>query len=173
MTENQLPVSPHPAWKKLYAGLKDHIAHGDLLSYKELAIRLDLDPRSNKGRAQFLRCAKQILLDLNLHCENIPKIGYRVVQASEHIRCANQQVTKARKRLGRGLAIAVHIDYSKLTQEQLRLQTDALARITQLQLTTTKTLREVRKLAVAAGVEMKRLPSGFGKGSRHDEDIVN
>jgi hypothetical protein len=161
-------VYPHPPWKRLYAELKNLLEPDRVLTYDELSVLMGLDVRTNAGRQQFYRCAKEVLLDVSFHLENIPKIGYRVVMAAEHVRCAGQQVKKGRRRIRQGIAIGTHVRFEELTTEQRRFQTDALARLSRLEQAASETLREVRKLAAAS--TMTRLPPGLGSGEKLDDD---
>ncbi len=56
--------------------------------------------------------------------ERVRKIGWRMVEASEHSRLARKQQVRSRRRLADAVSISASTDLSKLTPEQRRAQRD-------------------------------------------------
>jgi len=146
-------VYRHPEWKRLYDFLEPLLAEGMMLTYDSIAEWMGLDPRTARGRTQFLRCKKEILVRLDLLCQNIRKEGYRVIQPNEHVTASRGQLDRGRRRIQEGVRILAHTRLGGLTAQQARIHADALVRTSRILNYVTVERRPIRKL------EQGRLPS--------------
>ena len=144
----------HPEWKRLYDYLEPILAVGMTVSYPEIEAWMGLDARTPKGRAQFLRCKREVLLRLNLYFQNIPRMGYRIVEANEHVTSSRGQLDRGRRRIQEGVRILVHTRVEKLTSQQAQVHADALARMSRIHNYVTVERRPIRALE-----KQGRLPS--------------
>lgn len=122
----------HPEWKRLYDYLEPILAVGMLVSYPEIEQWMGLDARTPRGRAQFLRCKREVLVRLNLYFQNVPRIGYRIVEANEHVTSSRGQLDRGQRRIREGVRILVHTRVEKLTQQQAQVHADALVRMSRI-----------------------------------------
>lgn len=142
-----MSTAKHPEWRQLYSVFGPDVNHGQLLRYEDLTEAMQMDARTLKGRAQVLRFARELLKCRSLHLENVRNEGYRVVQPQEHGTSATRQAVIARRRLRRGLSIATHVDFEKLTPSQRTDTADVAARLGRLVESHSVTIREVRPVA--------------------------
>lgn len=131
MDETLQPASlhPHPEWKRLYKGIVPLLEHGREFDYRELSALAGIDVRSNRGRAQFLRCAKEVLRNHSFHFENMVNQGYRLVRPEEHAMCGVRQLEFGRRRTVKALAITTYTQTDLLDDRQRAAHANVEARI--------------------------------------------
>lgn len=115
---------PHPEWKRLFEKIGNIIQEGNhekTFTYKELNELAGINIKSSRGRQQFERFNKECRSVLNVHWENERNVGYRIVEASEHAKCAVKRAKKARKQMKKGKYILEATQLEKLTEEQKKI----------------------------------------------------
>jgi hypothetical protein len=138
-------VHAHPEWKRLFAAMKDLLEHDQSWTYDELNELAGTDIRTPHGRSQFTRFRKEVRTVLNFHFEVERMKGYRVVHANEHVTCALNRHTRAKRRIAESVHILSHVHAEQLTDVERRINTDALARSAGLLVSITKEQSSIRK----------------------------
>ncbi|MBN6054526.1 hypothetical protein JYK22_21470, partial [Nonomuraea sp. RK-328] len=89
---------------------------GDVLTYEQLGEALDLDPVSERNKIQMAvrRAAQEHEQQDKRALDSVTNVGYRIVEASEHILLARRHQSKASKALVRGHSKAINVDLSGL-----------------------------------------------------------
>jgi hypothetical protein len=102
--------------------LKD-LPPGTVVPYETFATALEVDPDKNLRKIQAaVRAANKILLKLHQRgVTAVPGVGYRVLQAREHVVAASGFQSKANRALGRAVAFYEGTDLSQLTAIERRL----------------------------------------------------
>lgn len=92
---------------------------GEVVTYDTLAGVLDLDAVADRHTIQMsMRRAAREFEEVDRHAvESVPNIGYRIVEAPEHLVLAKRQQRKAGKALQRGHSKVVHVDLSSVEPE--------------------------------------------------------
>ena len=150
-------VHAHPEWKRLYEGLVPITQLGQEYKYALLSDLAGVNVRSARGRRQFKRCAREILLTHQVHFENVRNEGYRAVLPVEHSGCALNRMKRARSRLRDGIQILTNTQLDKLTDGARRAHADLTARHAKLLVLHGEEIKGARKLV--AEVQQRRLPS--------------
>lgn len=121
-------------WRLVYEELAKRDV-GDVVGYDVLAEVLDMDARLDRPRiALAMRTAAQAFLeDSNIAVTSVRGVGYRLVEAVEHLALARKHHTKAVKSLGRGQSKVVHVDMSGL-EPAVRHTFEVMARAFSVQL---------------------------------------
>jgi hypothetical protein len=102
--------------------LKD-LDHGTLVSYRELGEILDLDPTEDLVKIQStVRAAnKDLLRSHKRGMKNVPKVGYRIIEANEHMIVAGSHQSKADRAMITALRFYNGADLSRMTEIERRL----------------------------------------------------
>jgi hypothetical protein len=93
---------------------------GDTVTYEDLAALLDTPDRAliqsavGAARKEFLRTDQRTV-------EAIPNVGYRIVEAADHIRLAKQRQARASRELVKSRDLVVYIDYNDLTPVERKM----------------------------------------------------
>lgn len=105
------PIGDRPRWAVVYDFLKAHDV-AEVVTYAELAEVLDLDPVRNRSAVQVAvrSAAGRFLTEERQALEAVPNVGYRIVEASEHLRLAKGHQAKASTALVRSHKTVVHTD---------------------------------------------------------------
>jgi hypothetical protein len=92
---------------------------GSVASYQALADALQLHPlRDRPAVAVATRDAgRRLLVEQQRAIEVQRNLGYRIVQADEHLRLAKARNSRARTQLRRGLSVLQNTDFNELTPE--------------------------------------------------------
>jgi hypothetical protein len=102
-------------WQMVYALLVP-LAFGDIITYEQLSYVLGRDFVDDR---QPLYRARQELGRLNHRwLDNVPNVGYRVVESREHIKLIRKEKLKMARRGRQGLRIADAADLRYLTTEE-------------------------------------------------------
>ena len=111
------PKGDTPEWAMVYDKLLDTAQFGDIITYEQLDEALGrrfLDSRSPIYRARHeLGAVRSRWLDA------VPSVGYRVIEAREHMRVAQRHKTRAKRQLGMMVHVAQVTDITRLTPEEL------------------------------------------------------
>ena len=162
----------HPEWKRLFDEVEALLEPGVLLTYDDLKLAAGIDIKTSRGRGQFYRFADHVLRTLNLHLENVPEQGYRVVLPAEHGRCASREMTRARRRVTKALGISTHVRWEALTVEQSRQLTDLQARAANHERMLRGAVKDIRKIADAM-LKPERLPRPALEAALENEQKPN
>ncbi len=104
------PAGDRARWQVIYDLLRK-TETGRVLTYAEIAEALGLDERERHAiQMAVRRAAKQHEVQDNRAIEAVPNVGYRVVEAPEHLRLARSQQKRSTKALERGHSKVVHVD---------------------------------------------------------------
>lgn len=123
------PSGERSRWVEVYEVLRAS-AIGDVLTYERLGDVLDLDPKSERHKIQMAvrRAAAEHERQDKRALDSVKNVGYRIVEASEHIMLARRHQSRASKSLVRGHSKAVNVDLSGMdTQTRHALETVARA----------------------------------------------
>lgn len=109
------PAGDIARWRILYDLLRA-TSVGDILSYEKMAEALDLDPATERHIMQVAirRAAEEFAFVDNHAVAAVPNVGYRVVEAKEHMDLAKGHQRRSRKQLMRAETKVVHVDVSAL-----------------------------------------------------------
>lgn len=105
-------------WRTIYDLLKP-MSVGDILTYDRMAEALELPAAADRNivRAPLYRAAKEFE-EVNKHAlEAVPNVGYRVVEAAEHLTLAQRQQKRAGRALKRGHSKVVNVDFNGVAPE--------------------------------------------------------
>jgi hypothetical protein len=111
------PKGDLPEWRLIYDKLLEHADFGDVITYQDLDEVLGREFEDNRGP---LYRARQYLSDMRKRwIEPVPRIGYRVIEAREHILFAQQRKRRARRQLGQMMTVTESTDLARLTPSEL------------------------------------------------------
>lgn len=104
---------------------------GDVVTYEELLRALGSDfPQSALSSVVWTAIRK--FRDHKRTFENVRKIGWRMVEPTEHSRLARKQQVRSKRRLVEAVSISASTDLSKLDPEQRRAQREQELHLRQL-----------------------------------------
>jgi len=112
------PVGDKARWRVVYEQLNRTPVDG-VLTYESLGEALDLDPADDRHSIQMAmrRAAKEHEEVDRRAIEPIMNVGYRVVQAKEHLGLARAQQRRAGHALKRGRSKVVNVDFNQIDVE--------------------------------------------------------
>ena len=168
----ELQIYRHPEWKRLYDEVEELLEPGRLLTYEDLQAAAGIDIKTTKGRAQFHRFADHVLRTLNLHFENVPNVGYRIVLPSEHGRSAVNQINRAKRRVKKAGQIASHVRAEALTPQQISMLADIQARTGRIEQMLREQTKTTRKIADTM-LRPERLPAPALEAALEKEQKVH
>lgn len=112
------PVGERARWRIIYDLLlrKDH---DDTVTYVEMGEVLDLEPTHSRHQIQMAvrRAAREYEEIDKRALEPVKNVGYRVVQAREHLRLAQVQQRRSRRALNSGRSKVVNVDLNGMDPE--------------------------------------------------------
>lgn len=118
MSTTIVPFQPKGAeaeWRPLYRAAKK-LKAGDVLPYEQ--ITEDLGRELGTDRAPMYRAIRELERVDHRTMECVAGVGYRVVEAAEHMRIAKHHQKKSRRQLGKSLRKVRSADRRKLSKEQ-------------------------------------------------------
>jgi hypothetical protein len=108
-----------PEWRQVYDGLLAAADFGRLVTYEELSAVLGRRFMNNRGP---IYRARQELGHLRLRwLEAVPQQGYRVIDASEHVRVAGDHKVRGQNQFSKMLEVSRATDLHRLTPDELAL----------------------------------------------------
>jgi hypothetical protein len=111
------PKGEKPEWQMVYDELLATADFGDVITYAMLEETLGRPFAPNRGP---LYRAREQLGELRKRwLEAVPNVGYRVVDAAEHVRLAATHKLKGRRQYGRMLKVMQVTDLTRLGPDQL------------------------------------------------------
>lgn len=110
------PVGSQARWRKIYPLLVSAEVGGETISYQEFGDALDLHPLDDRAviAAAVRRAGDELLSEFHHAIEVVPKIGYRVVEPSEHLKLAKVRNQRAGAQLDRGIKVVNGTDFNGL-----------------------------------------------------------
>jgi hypothetical protein len=111
------PKGAIPEWRMIYERLLEPADFGDVITYDQLEEALGR--RFEPNRSPIYRARQELGEMRHRWLESVPRVGYRVIEASEHMRVAQGHKRKARTQLGIMVKVGEVTDISRLTPEQL------------------------------------------------------
>lgn len=123
------PAGVRARWLDVYDALKASSV-GDVVTYEQLGGVLKLDPDADRHKIQMAvrRAGAQYEQYDKRALDAVKNVGYRIVEAPEHLMLARRHQSKASKSLVRGHSKAVNVDLSGMdTQTRNALETVARA----------------------------------------------
>jgi hypothetical protein len=113
-----VPVGDAARWRFIYDELTK-LNVDDVLTYEALADTLDLDAKGDRHKIQMAvrRAAKEYLEVDKRALDAVPNVGYRVVEASEHLMLAQRFQRKSNRALVAGRSRVVNVDMNALEPE--------------------------------------------------------
>ena len=106
-----------PEWRMIYDALLDGADFSTVITYDQLDDVLGRPFVDN--RAPLYRARQHFGEMRSRWIESQPGVGYRVIEANEHIDAAQQRKRRARRQLGMMVRIAEVTDLSRLKPEEL------------------------------------------------------
>jgi hypothetical protein len=108
-----------PEWQVVYDQLLASADFEDVVTYEQLSAVLGRE--FTKNRSPIYRAMEQ-LGDLRRRwLEAVPQLGYRVIEANEHVRLALSRKERGRRQFTKMLRIGRATDYARLTQDERML----------------------------------------------------
>lgn len=166
MTTAFTPQGSKAKWEQVFEVFSGHQS-GDTVSYAEIDFALDGVHTRTQVQGIVYQAARRLLERENKALEAIPNIGYRIVQANEHVRLAGKQQGRASRALARGTRQVVHVDLNGLTEVEkalvqatghaLAAQADYMRRLDIRQKRTERAVATVTKVQSEQSEEMQRL----------------
>lgn len=123
------PAGERARWKDVYDVLKA-ASIGDVVTYEQLGEALQLDPEADRHKIQMAirRAAAEHEQQDKRALDAVTNVGYRIVEASEHLELARRHQSKASRALIRGHSKAVNVDLTGMdAQTRTALETVARA----------------------------------------------
>ena len=144
-------------WRAIYALLKP-MSMGDILTYERMGEALELDPESarNKIRIALHRAAREYE-QIDKHAvEAVPNIGYRIVEAVEHLKLARRHQQRAGRQLKRGHSKSVNVDFNGM-DPQVRKGFEVVAQAFSMQMDFNRRfdVRQKRLETVVSGEQVR------------------
>lgn len=106
-----------PEWQMIYEALLFGADFGTVITYAQLDEVLGRRFLDNRG--PIYRARNELGDQRHRWLEPVPSVGYRIIEASEHLRVAGAHKKKARRQLGLMVRVADVTDVSALTPDQL------------------------------------------------------
>lgn len=144
------PVGERARWVEVY-DLLCGASIGDVITYERLGEVLDLDASLDRHRIQMAvrRAAQEHERQDKRALDSVTNVGYRIVEAGEHIMLAKRHQSRASKALVRGHSKAINVDVSGLDAET-RGALETVARAFALQMEFNRRFDVRQKRLVAA-----------------------
>lgn len=121
-----VPKGDLPEWRMIYDELLTHAEYGELITIQQLDAALGR--AFTRNRAPLYRAREHLGEMRHRWVESVPGIGYRVIEAIEHLDAAQQRKRRAKRQLQQMVKIAEVTDLSQLSEDQL-VRFDSQAKI--------------------------------------------
>ena len=161
-------IGTRSRWRIVYDDVLEGANVDDVIGYDRLAAVLQLDAR---GDRQVIQCAVQRaaveLEQVRKHAlDNIPNVGYRVVQPKEHMALARRHQRRSSRSLTKGRSKVVNVDVNGLPEE-LRPHFEAAAQAFAMQ------AEVMRRLWVGQKHLARKVSLVEKRTDRTDEEIAS
>jgi hypothetical protein len=111
------PKGEKAEWVMIFEALLDDADFGTIVTYEQLDELLGRSFEDN--RAPMYRARSELGERRKRWLEAVPRVGYRVIDANEHVRVAGQHKRKARHQMTTMVKVSQVTDVSKLTPTEL------------------------------------------------------
>ena len=111
------PKAEKAEWRMIYDGLLATAESDTLIPYEDFD--KVLGRRLSDNRSPLYRARTELSRNRKKWMEAVPRQGYRVIRANEHLGVAAQHKKKARRQLGIMVKVGDCTDLSKLTSSEL------------------------------------------------------
>jgi hypothetical protein len=102
---------------------------GTKWTYSDLFRILDRDPQSDwRARSAILKARRELLREENKYLGNVRRVGYEIIQPSEHTLVASHYRRSSVRKLAKAFEVTVRVDLSGLSAKQLEALTVEQAR---------------------------------------------
>jgi hypothetical protein len=109
------PIGDRPRWAYVY-DLLDGQDPGTVITYEQMGAALEGFDR-NRDRGAISKASARLLRNNQRATEAVPNVGYRIVEAEEHLRLAASKQRQARRTVGRGRKFALHFRRDEVSAE--------------------------------------------------------
>src|SRR6266545_4116067 len=120
MATERAPFQPKgdlPEWRLIYDKLLERADFGDIITYAQLDEALGREFEDNRSP---LYKARRHLIEMRRRwIEPVPRVGYRVIEAREHLLAAQDRKRRARRQLGQMMTVTQGTDLTRLTSSEL------------------------------------------------------
>lgn len=113
------PKADRAEWRIIYDRLLEAADFGDVITYDELTEVLGRDFLEN--RSPIYRARTHLGEMRKRWIESEPGVGYRVIDANEHVRAAEDRKRRAKRQLGLMVKVGDVTDLSRLTPAELEI----------------------------------------------------
>ena len=115
------PVGEQARWRILY-DILCHTRTDGIATYEQMGEALGLHPDHERHTIQMAvrRAAKELEEEDKRAIEAVPNVGYRIVEAPEHLRLARRQQKRAQVALRSGHSKVTNVDLNQLEPETRR-----------------------------------------------------
>lgn len=105
-------------WRVIYALLREARV-GEVVTYREMAEALDLDPLKDRPKVQLAtrRAVRELETEDRRTVDSVANSGYRIVEPEQHLVLARRHQRKAGRSLARGQAKVTHVDFNGMEPE--------------------------------------------------------
>lgn len=111
------PKGDLPEWRLIYDRLLEHADFGDVITYADLDEVLGRQFEDN--RSPLYRAREHLGSTRQRWIEPVPRVGYRVIEAREHVIVAQNKKRRARRQLRGMVRVAEFTDLSRLSPSDL------------------------------------------------------
>lgn len=108
-----------PEWRLIYDQLLTQADFNAIITYADLDGCLGRPFAKNRG--PLYRACQELGALRFRWLESVPGVGYRVIEAKEHVRASGDRKLRARRQLDKMMIIARATDLEKLTEEERNL----------------------------------------------------
>jgi hypothetical protein len=114
------PRGDKPEWRLVYEELLANADYGHVVTYSELADVLNRDVKDRQRlRAPIARARRELGNLRSMWLVAVPNVGYRVIQANEHVSVADDHKHRGQRQFTRMLDVSRATNLSRLTPEEL------------------------------------------------------
>lgn len=110
------PKGEKPEWRVLYDDLLEGMEPGQVVSFADLDRVLGRPFSANRG--PLYRARKELGAARHRWLEAVPGAGYRVIDASEHVRVARSHKRKGQRQLHTAVTVLNATDVGRLTEPE-------------------------------------------------------
>ena len=176
------PIGDRARWAVVYDVLLEHKV-GDIVTYEDLGAALDLDPVKERHPIQMaMRRAAQVFESEDRQSvEATPNVGYRIIEAAEHLELAKTHQAKASKSLVRGHSAVVNTDITgfdpalrrvfEVTATALSYQMDLMRRLDVRVRSTEKAVAEMAETRNRTDEEVAELRARLERLEQRDQAV--
>ena len=111
------PKGEKAEWAMVYDGLLSEADFGTVVTYAQLDELLGRTFEDN--RAPIYRAREELGERRKRWLEAVPRVGYRVIDANEHVRVAGQHKRKAKRQMTTMVKVSQVTDIARLTPTEL------------------------------------------------------